>query len=1143
MTGRRTTYLLGSLLAVGLIAGCARFASAQSDPPLRVSRNVPGDARQIGMSADEVVTWETGGKRIMLLKGQVLIEHSIVQTRCQQAVATVDLDRFRSTKVYHVEIYAEGEVSVQNGDEVGRGRQAVLDLHTRGDLRVRSARSKAVLEVRSSDPLFQRGLAVLTGTPLPEAKNEIAQRADRVPGDSGVVTAGGRTAPPPGPDNGLRRTSTQEGETPPPAPRPLPPIVPTQFTPPDPAPIVPTPPLIAPSPEEIAPPPRPEPGAVPAPPPPPGVPTGPAQQFSIVPRTSAPFQQAIINLPGGEQAMVVTGGVILNVRNVDKVGVVDVEADRLVVWMKGKPASTFADDITKPEGHKGRQIEFYMCGNVELRQLSVQTGPGMPSLPPGVLPVAPPSIFNPLSPEGALTQLGPGGVPMPGQAGAFNRRNMRGGIVTRTLRCDELYYDVSRNVALAVNGDLEIQQPGFPEPLHLKGAEIYQLSPTMFEAVQAEVSASRLPSDPGLKVYFSTVTLEEKKIARRNLFGGPVRDRVTGEPLTETQDIVTGRNVFLMADDVPVLWTPYLSANARDPLGPLQGGTLGYNRIFGFQVGVTLDLFELFGIDKSPGSRWTGSVDYLSKRGPALGTDYRYSGVDLFDIPSVYNGVVLAWGIHDTGVDILGGGRGENDDHPDWRGRFLWQQTINELPDGFSLQSKVALLSDQNVLEQFYKLEWDQAPNQETFIYLKQQQDNWAWTFLGQPHLRPWITETAWLPRGEGWLLGQSPFELFTYNAHVSAGYAQLHPTREPAFAVTPTDQRVNTGRFDWWQELSLPFQAGPFKLVPYGVLDLTYYTDDLTGDDAGRIYGGGGLRGSIPFTRLYPDVESCFFNLNGINHKMVLSANYFIAGSNIAYSQLPQLDRLDDDATDQAMRDITPQQQWLNPSDGVFLATSPLFDLQRYAIRRLVDTRTDTLDDIQVLQMGLRQRWQTKRGYPGMQHVVDFATLDLGASYFPAAQRDNFGSDFAFLEYNWLWNVGDRTSIQSTGWVDPIDNGARVFTVGAALDRPDRTSLYIGYRQIEPVHSQLVIASLGYVFSPKYSVTASTAYDFGTTQALSNALFFTRQGKDLQVSLGFTYNAMQNNFGVLFEILPIAASGRAGRSMVSAAGPGALGR
>src|SRR5262249_33734438 len=162
--------------------------------------------------------------------------------------------------------------------------------------------------------------------------------------------------------------------------------------------------------------------------------------------------------------------------------------------------------------------------------------------------------------------------------------------------------------------------------------------------------------------------------------------------------------------------------------------------------------------------------------------------------------------------------------------RFLWRQNVQGLPEGFSLQTQVSALSDKNFLEQYYKPEFDLDINQETFLYLKQQQDHWAWTFLTEPRIRNWVTETEWLPRADGHLLGQSFFDLLTYNVHASAGYAQLKPTDVPPPPVLPTDQRISTGRFDLMQELSLPFYAGPVRVVPYAVLDLTEYTEDLTG-------------------------------------------------------------------------------------------------------------------------------------------------------------------------------------------------------------------------------------------------------------------------------------------------------------------------
>ena len=147
-------------------------------------------------------------------------------------------------------------------------------------------------------------------------------------------------------------------------------------------------------------------------------------------------------------------------------------------------------------------------------------------------------------------------------------------------------------------------------------------------------------------------------------------------------------------------------------------------------------------------------------------------------------------------------------------------------------------------------------------------------------------------------------------------------------------------------------------------------------------------------------------------------------------------------------------------------------------------------------LQMDVRQRWQTKRGYPGMQHIVDWMTLDLSASAFPNPDQDDFGETFAFLEYDWLWSVGDRTALLSTGWVDPIDDGPRVFTFGAYFDRPDRTSLFLGYRQIDPVQSKAVSAAKAFVSdAAKFVAQAAVQIHggIGTTDELAISHYFKR--------------------------------------------------
>ncbi|MGE0529014.1 MAG: hypothetical protein AB7P49_18295, partial [Bdellovibrionales bacterium] len=519
-------------------------------------------------------------------------------------------------------------------------------------------------------------------------------------------------------------------------------------------------------------------------------------------------------------------------------------------------------------------------------------------------------------------------------------------------------------------------------------------------------------------------------------------------------------------------------------------------------------------------------------------------------IPSRYRGVLKGYGIHDTGVDIIGGGRGQyirisNDPpmnvpitHPTWRGRLYGEMNWLDMPYGFQIQSKVSALSDKNFLEQFFLQEWQNNLNQETYLYAKQQQGNWAWTGLVEPRIRSWITQTEWYPKGDGYLLGMKFFDLFTYNGHASAGYARLRTTDQPSFAFEPTDVNTDTGRLDLMQDISLPLPLGPTKITPYGVVDLTYYSQDIDGNGTGRFYGAGGLRATMPLSRLYQKAYSDLFNVDGIYHKIVFSANYYNAYTNVSHLQLPQLDRLNDDASDQAIRDIRIWQPTYNPSNALALTNSPLYDPQVYAIRQLVLDRVDSLDNIEVVQLGVRQRWQTKRGFPGRQHIVDWMTLNLTGSLFPRSDRDNFGTTLAFLEYDWVWNIGDRTSLVSNGWVDPITvdgtSGPRVLNVGGNLSRPDGTNFYLGYRQIDPLQSKAVVASVSYIFSKKYSMNVSGSYDFGVNNQVTS-FTLSRTGKDLRVNFGLSYNSILNTTGVIFEVVPNLIPG-------GIRGPGALG-
>ena len=151
---------------------------------------------------------------------------------------------------------------------------------------------------------------------------------------------------------------------------------------------------------------------------------------------------------------------------------------------------------------------------------------------------------------------------------------------------------------------------------------------------------------------------------------------------------------------MPFFYIPYIQGDVNDPLGPLNSINVNYNQMYGTQIFTTWDVYDLIGIPPQPGSRWTLNADFMSKRGPALGTNYDYLGNSFFGLPSNYVGYIKAYGMYDKGFDLLGGNRGI-EGHPPYRGRYFWHHN-QELPEDFYVQPQSAAFSDRNFFEEFY---------------------------------------------------------------------------------------------------------------------------------------------------------------------------------------------------------------------------------------------------------------------------------------------------------------------------------------------------------------------------------------------------------------------------------------------------------
>ncbi len=291
-------------------------------------------------------------------------------------------------------------------------------------------------------------------TQNPLYQRTVAERAR--PATGGVVSAGGAVAP-----GQVQQTAAQVPAPTPPAGQvqgtPVQQFQPLQQppTPPDTSPKVP-PPSVPANPSQPSQQPQvgPQPKVVPL------EDMGPAPRRSlvIVPRSSLiELKARDFPQPNGETIVVVTGGVILQAG--DGRTFVDIEADRLVFWTRGNFQDTL-NGLRQTGGNQNNQPpeEFYLSGNVELRNQS------------------------------------------PKEA--------------RLIRADEVYYNTARNVSIALNAKMEIREVGVADPVHINSPEIDQLNAELYKLKETDLNASKLPSDPGIKVTFTTSQVETVTVPR-----------------------------------------------------------------------------------------------------------------------------------------------------------------------------------------------------------------------------------------------------------------------------------------------------------------------------------------------------------------------------------------------------------------------------------------------------------------------------------------------------------------------------------------------------------------------------------------------------------------------------------------------------
>jgi len=800
---------------------------------------------------------------------------------------------------------------------------------------------------------------------------------------------------------------------------------------------------------------------------------------SVVPYNVESFESRETTPP--EQVWVISGGVnvLIDGLAADS-GTVDLSADRMVIWTLLSGASDLNSEGVFQTNDTPMQI--YLEGNIQVRQ------------------------------------------------------------GTNLLRATQGFFNAQENRALMLNAELRTRPAQLPLNLRVRADRIRQLSANTFQADRAWLTTSEF-GKPGYRVEMSDVFIEPR--AGSWVSGGhaPEIDPETGEPMPGTRMWATTLNNKMYVGDIPIFYYPYITAPMEDVNIPLRTVGIGNDRIFGTQVYSSWNMFKLLGMAAPENTRWDLHLNYLSKRGPQIGTSGGYSGTDRWGLPGAYRGDGGAYFIYDTGLDNLGIGRQDLIPQQKERGRVLIHDR-QELPHNVTILSEFAFLSDRNYLEEYNQIEYNTTKDYETLTYLNQSIDNWGWTGIVRPRLYDYYTETEWLPRGDLYGLGEPLLGgLLSWSSHSYVGYANQRIAEPPSdpndlYSVLPFEGNGQGGVYSTRHELDMPFNVGPGIFVPYVLGEAIHWDDDFQGQSLDRLYGSAGIRGSIEFWKVFPTVQNSIFNLNGLAHKMVFDADYSNSHSNQPLSAVPQYNEFDDNSQEQFRRRLLY---------NTFGGTLPdQFAPQFYGVRQgVAHNVTAPYNELvatqQVLRMGWRHRLQTKVGPINNQRIRNWMTLDLETSFFPQAERDNFGADFGMYTGRYAWNFSERTTFTAGGIFDTFEGGQKLWNVAMISQRSTRGSVYLGMRQVAGgvLNSQIITASYSYNMSPKWVSSVGTSYDVGEHQNRGQTVTLTRVGADFLIHAGFVLNPTRKNvgFGLMVEPRFMQGLGTGGTQLGSLVG------
>jgi len=671
----------------------------------------------------------------------------------------------------------------------------------------------------------------------------------------------------------------------------------------------------------------------------------------------------------------------------------------------------------------------------------------------------------------------------------------------RTLRADEMYYDFTRKKAIAVNAVMRNFDVQRGIPIYVRAQKLHQIAENKFAAENITLTTSEFYL-PQVSLNASTVIITDTTTIDAE--AGRL-SRASYEAEMRDVSFKWGRRTLFR-------W-PYLRTNLQRPDVPLKSVRVGHDNTWGTSFETRWYLSRLLGLRETEGVDSTFGLDYFSKRGIGSSVEIDYQQENYF-------GDILAYVISDSGEDRLGRHSMRKDVSPprDLRGRVTWRHR-QFLPYKWQLTTGVSYISDENFLEQYYRSEFNTDLPQETYIYLKRIEDNWAVDLLGKIRINNFADELEEQPSLGYHIVGQSLFD-DRFTLYSDTQISRLRQRIGNDHPITLSDK--------WFAfvshrtELDMPFSAGPaseFRIVPFVAGTFAY--DDRSGFRRSLVDGSysgsfgedqvwigeAGVRASSQYWKVYPNARSRLLDVNQLRHiiRPSVTAIYYAESDsvveqrdilNVGISQRLQTRRgpADNPRTIDWMR-LDLNATWVKDSAGAdsgpdrFIWNDPAVPMRVFSAPEIFHGELSSGLGLQRFEM-----WGPRRNY--------------------------FGADY-------IWRASDTAAVLSDLYYDMQSGVVEQFDIGLTRLVWPNLSYYIGSRYLRRVEvlgekgSNAFTFAATYVLDPRYTVVFAQQYDFDYGANVRSDITFIRKYHRIKCGITFSADASLDRQSIIFTIWP----------------------